>query len=96
MRSPASGDFRRRGWRQSLGGRRRAGRHVLAGVEELPGPQIAALIQLKGSDGPEYWLAFHNFYVITRYNKSTKYAMAVFQLSREIESHRQRTRAGEP
>ncbi len=65
-------------------------------VQEYSGSETAALIQLTGSDGPEYWLVFHNFYVITRYNKSTNYAMAVFQLSREIESHRQRTLAGEP
>ncbi len=44
----------------------------------------AQLIQLDGENGIEYWVGFHNFYVITRYNRSTMYALSVFQLSESI------------
>jgi len=43
-----------------------------------------SLLQLKGTSGYEYWVTGENFYVITRYNHSPKYAMAVYQLAWEI------------
>jgi membrane-bound lytic murein transglycosylase B len=35
-------------------------------------------------NGKEYWIAYQNFYAITRYNISKHYAMAVYQLSEAI------------
>jgi membrane-bound lytic murein transglycosylase B len=34
--------------------------------------------------GSEYWVGYHNFHVVTRYNRSTKYALAAHQLSEAI------------
>ncbi len=54
-------------------------------ASRAPGDATVALIDLAspGSE-TEYWLGFENFYVITRYNRSSFYAMSVFQLAEEI------------
>ncbi|GMR21399.1 MAG: lytic murein transglycosylase B [Gammaproteobacteria bacterium] len=49
---------------------------------------LAALIKLQGQKAPIYRFGFHNFYVITRYNKSSNYAMAVYELSELIKKAR--------
>lgn len=53
-------------------------------VTELPGSQKSQLIRLDGVDGDEYWVGFHNFFVITRYNRSVMYALAAHQLGQQI------------
>lgn len=52
---------------------------------EQSSTRAAALIDLVTPDQPtEYWIGFDNFYVITRYNRSSFYAMSVFQLAEAL------------
>jgi membrane-bound lytic murein transglycosylase B len=44
----------------------------------------ALLVTLEGAAGTEHWLGFRNFYVITRYNRSVMYALAVHQLAEAL------------
>ena len=62
-----------------------------AGITPLEdiGSDGAAVLVLEGAAGNEYWLGLKNFYVVTRYNRSTNYAMSVFHLAREIRRARE-------
>lgn len=71
------------GMEPSLSQDRLAAQGVVPDVS-LPAGALASLVKLEGRWGPEYWLGLKNFYAITRYNHSNLYAMAVYQLSREI------------
>ena len=49
-----------------------------------PAATVALIDLVSPGRETEYWLGFDNFYVITRYNRSSFYAMSVFQLAEEI------------
>lgn len=55
-----------------------------APLERIDAQTPSTLLRLEGDNGPEYWLTFKNFYVITRYNRSPLYSMAVWQLAQAI------------
>ena len=52
--------------------------------ESLDQTKKVKLLSFETKKGHDYWIGLKNFYVITRYNHSPLYAMAVYQLSQEI------------
>ena len=60
------------------------GAHGVKVDTQLPRETPAVLISAEQRDGPAYRVGFHNFYVITRYNASARYAMAVHDLAQEL------------
>jgi len=61
---------------------------ALQGVVSLPaapaGMRLALVDLPNGDDDPSYYLGARNFYVITRYNRSSFYAMAVLELAQAL------------
>ncbi len=65
-----------------------SGYGVTIAQESLQGTDLGSLIEFETAKGPEYWVGLQNFYVITRYNRSPLYAMAVYQLAQEVRAQR--------
>lgn len=80
-------DYRRDWMNDSLKPERSVGEFAAGQIypetDFLP-DRLATAMEFEGDDGREYWLGWQNFYVITRYNHSAMYAMAVYQLSQAI------------
>jgi membrane-bound lytic murein transglycosylase B len=83
-------EFANTGWsaRRTVEDWRKHGVALRDPAQVVPPEAEAMLVRLETASGPEYWLGFRNYYVITRYNRSLQYALAVYQLSREIQQAR--------
>ena len=79
---PDAGDLDR----YSAGELRQRGLVFSEGVEDSRKVMPIRLVQ---EDGEDWWVGLNNFHVITRYNHSPLYAMAAWELAREIAIHRE-------
>ena len=52
-------------------------------VEDFKGDKVG-IIKLYDDGGEQFRVAYPNFFVLTRYNRSQNYAMSVFELSEKI------------
>jgi len=60
------------------------GAHGIKIDMDVPPDTPVVLISAEQRDGPAYRVGFHNFYVITRYNHSARYAMTVHDLATAV------------
>ncbi|MEP0356309.1 MAG: lytic murein transglycosylase B [Paraglaciecola sp.] len=63
--------------------------NITIGDNELEPDTSVKLFEFKQPNNKEYWVGLKNFYVITRYNHSPLYAMAVFQFSEQLKEEMQ-------
>ncbi|MCK7575049.1 MAG: lytic murein transglycosylase B [Chromatiales bacterium] len=87
VESPAAARAIKSGFNTSYGLSDLAGRGITP-TRALGRTGTVSLLELDAQGGYEYWLGLKNFYVITRYNHSTYYAMAVHQLAQAIRSRK--------
>jgi membrane-bound lytic murein transglycosylase B len=77
---------------ETVGSLRSAGFEIAA---TRAGTMPAAAYALESDErNLEHWIVYHNFYVITRYNRSVKYALAAYQLSLAIRAQFDAIREG--
>lgn len=75
------------GKRQPLYSVREWRAHGVEVPESIPDNLKASVVTFDMDKGPQTWMIFNNFYVITCYNISINYAMAVYELSQAIEAN---------
>lgn len=83
--------FTKKDWLGEITASRTLAQWATVGVEPVTisaSGRHARLVDFTSTDSKEWWLVYDNFDVITRYNNSDYYAMAVFQLSEAIQSAR--------
>ena len=83
-KAEVTGDAYKKLLQKSLKPVKKVSEFLAAGVktnEQADANSLALLIELKQKEQKEYWLGYHNFYVISRYNPRTLYTMAVVQLT---------------
>ena len=92
QRAPGAADFVPEGDPKSLEPRYPLALLAQRGYAPMPGEPVpadgqhagAVVVSLDGDAGREDWLGYRNFYVISRYNRSPMYSLAVHQLAQAI------------
>ncbi len=64
--------------------------HGVTPLHGALGEDNVAFFEFDVKEGKQHWIGFNNFYVITRYNHSPLYALAVYQLSEKIKQAREK------
>jgi membrane-bound lytic murein transglycosylase B len=65
------------------------------GGEDAPDAPVALIDLVTPDAATEYWLGYRNFYVITRYNRSSFYAMAVYQFAQALKARHDQGHRGD-